>query len=63
VPFGTLVALLLFWFALSLPLVFLGSFLGFRRDAVEPPVRTNAIPRQVTTARVKFSNSPSQADS
>ncbi len=47
VPFGTLVALLMFWFALSLPLVFLGSFLGFRRDPVEHPVRTNAIPRQV----------------
>jgi transmembrane 9 superfamily protein 2/4 len=47
VPFGTLVALLLFWFGLSLPLVFLGSFLGFRRDAIEPPVRVNAIPRQI----------------
>ena len=30
VPFTTLVALLAFWFGMSLPLVFLGSYLGFR---------------------------------
>mmetsp|Transcript_63519 Transcript_63519/g.132214 ORF Transcript_63519/g.132214 Transcript_63519/m.132214 type:complete len:695 (-) Transcript_63519:130-2214(-) len=47
VPFSTLVAILMFWFGLSLPLVFFGSFLGFRRDAVDFPVRTNPIPRQV----------------
>ena len=47
VPFTTLVALLLFWFGLSLPLVFFGSWLGFRREAIEHPVRTNAIPRQI----------------
>jgi transmembrane 9 superfamily protein 2/4 len=47
VPFGTLVALLVFWFGMSLPLVFVGSWLGFRRAAVEHPVRTNAIPRQI----------------
>jgi len=47
VPFGTLVALLCFWFGLSLPLVFLGSYLGFRLPVPEPPVRTNPIPRQV----------------
>mmetsp|Transcript_58539 Transcript_58539/g.137519 ORF Transcript_58539/g.137519 Transcript_58539/m.137519 type:complete len:668 (-) Transcript_58539:237-2240(-) len=47
VPFSTLIAILMFWFGLSLPLVFFGSFLGFRRDAVEAPVRTNPIPRQV----------------
>ena len=47
VPFGTLVALLCFWFGMSLPLVFLGSYLGFRLQVPEPPVRTNPIPRQV----------------
>ncbi|KAJ1488343.1 Endomembrane protein 70-domain-containing protein, partial [Baffinella frigidus] len=47
VPFGTLVALLVFWFFISLPLVFLGSFVGFRSAPVEHPVRTNPIPRQV----------------
>ena len=47
VPFGTLLALLVFWFGMSLPLVFAGSWMGFRRPAVEHPVRTNAIPRQI----------------
>jgi len=47
IPFGTLLALLCFWFGFSLPLVFLGSYLGFRRPAWEPPVRTNPIPRQI----------------
>ncbi|KAL0346692.1 UNVERIFIED_CONTAM: Transmembrane 9 superfamily member 7 [Sesamum calycinum] len=30
VPFGTMFALVLLWFGISLPLVFLGSFLGFK---------------------------------
>ena len=47
VPFGTLLALLVVWFCVSLPLVFLGSFLGFRTSMWEHPVRTNAIPRQI----------------
>ena len=48
VPFGTLVALLVVWFCISLPLVFVGSFLGFRTGPWDHPVRTNSIPRQVT---------------
>ena len=47
VPFGTLVALLVRWFCISVPLVFLGSYFGYRRKKVEPPVRVNQIPRQV----------------
>jgi len=47
VPFGTLVALLLLWFGISTPLVFLGSYFGYQRKAAEFPVRTNQIPRQV----------------
>jgi len=47
VPFGTLVALLCMWFGISLPLVFLGFYFGFRKQAYEHPVRTNQIPRQV----------------
>lgn len=31
IPFTTLVALLCLWFGISLPLTFIGSFLGFRR--------------------------------
>jgi transmembrane 9 superfamily member 2/4 len=47
VPFGTMFALLVLWFGISVPLVFLGSYFGFRRDAIELPVRTNHVPRQI----------------
>lgn len=47
VPFGTLVALAALWFGISVPLVFVGSYFGFKRPALEAPVRTNKIPRLV----------------
>uniref|UniRef100_A0ACD5XZ53 Uncharacterized protein n=1 Tax=Avena sativa TaxID=4498 RepID=A0ACD5XZ53_AVESA len=47
VPFTTMFALVLLWFGISVPLVFVGSYLGFKKPAVEPPVKTNKIPRQV----------------
>lgn len=47
VPFTTMFALLVLWFGISVPLVFLGSYFGFRKAAVELPVRTNQIPRQI----------------
>uniref|UniRef100_A0A0E0LHV7 Transmembrane 9 superfamily member n=1 Tax=Oryza punctata TaxID=4537 RepID=A0A0E0LHV7_ORYPU len=51
VPFTTMTALLLFWFGISVPLVFVGSYLGFKRmlaAATEDyPVRTNKIPRPI----------------
>jgi transmembrane 9 superfamily protein 2/4 len=47
VPFATMFALLVLWFGISVPLVFLGSYFGFRKDAIELPVRTNQIPRQI----------------
>mmetsp|Transcript_15345 Transcript_15345/g.36230 ORF Transcript_15345/g.36230 Transcript_15345/m.36230 type:complete len:665 (+) Transcript_15345:75-2069(+) len=47
VPFGTMVALMLLWFGISLPLVFFGSFLGYRKEAGTFPCRTNSIPRQI----------------
>ena len=49
VPFTTLIILLLMWFGVSVPLVFLGSFLGYKRPAVEFPTKTNLIPRAVPT--------------
>jgi len=45
VPFGTLVALLVLWFGISVPLVYLGSYFAFRKADIEPPVRVNLIPR------------------
>lgn len=47
VPFSTMVYLLLMWFGVSLPLVYLGYFFGYRKHPFPQPVRTNQIPRQV----------------
>ena len=47
VPFGTMFALLVLWFGISVPLVFLGSYFGYRRKSSDLPVRINQIPRQV----------------
>jgi transmembrane 9 superfamily member 2/4 len=47
VPFTTMFVLVLLWFGISVPLVFVGSYLGFKKPAMEPPVKTNKIPRQI----------------
>merc|ERR1712113_1076516 len=47
VPFTTMFALLVLWFGISVPLVFLGSYFGFRKDPIQVPTRTNQIPRQI----------------
>ncbi|ODH45344.1 hypothetical protein ACO22_00068 [Paracoccidioides brasiliensis] len=47
-PFGTLVGLAALWFLIQVPLVYIGSWVGYMR--VKPwdhPTRTNAIPRQI----------------
>jgi transmembrane 9 superfamily member 2/4 len=47
VPFGTLFALCFLWFGISVPLVFIGSYFGYKKPASDDPVRTNKIPRQI----------------
>ncbi|RWW09182.1 hypothetical protein GW17_00027340 [Ensete ventricosum] len=47
VPFGTMFALVFLWFGISVPLVFVGSYIGFKKPAMEDPVKTNKIPRQI----------------
>lgn len=47
VPFSTMISLLLMWVFISLPLVFLGYYFGYRKQPYQHPVRTNQIPRQV----------------
>lgn len=47
VPFGTMFALVFLWFGISVPLVFVGSYVGFRKPTMEHPVKTNTIPRQI----------------
>lgn len=45
VPFGTLIALLVLWLGISVPLVFLGSFIAFSKPAIEHPVKINNLCR------------------
>jgi len=47
VPFTTMVVLLVLWFGISTPLVFFGAYFGYRQDAIEFPVNTSNIPRQI----------------
>jgi len=47
VPFTTMVVLLVLWFGVSTPLVFFGSYFGYKNDALEFPVNTSNIPRQI----------------
>ncbi|CBZ51214.1 hypothetical protein NCLIV_042810 [Neospora caninum Liverpool] len=47
VSFSALVFLLLLWFGISTPLVFLGAYFGFKQQPISLPVRINKIPRQI----------------
>merc|ERR1712070_1254289 len=47
VPFGTMFALLCIWFLISFPLVWVGVWLGYRRETKDPPVKTNMVPRVI----------------
>jgi len=47
VPFLTLCALLVLWLGVSAPLVYLGSYLAFKKPALEAPLRVNNIPRML----------------
>jgi len=46
-PFTTILALLALLVGISLPLVFIGSYFGFRRETISVPVRTNQIARHI----------------
>jgi transmembrane 9 superfamily member 2/4 len=50
VPFVTLLLLLFMWFGVSVPLVFTGAYIGYKRKSITFPVRTNQIPRQIPAA-------------
>jgi transmembrane 9 superfamily protein 2/4 len=49
VPFLSMLAVLTLWFGISVPLVFLGAYFGYKRDQIEFPVVTANIPRQIPT--------------
>lgn len=46
-PFTSLLALMLLWFGVSTPLVFVGSYFGFKKETISVPVRTNQIARHI----------------
>ncbi|MCJ1486526.1 hypothetical protein MMC06_006703 [Schaereria dolodes] len=47
VPFTTMLVILGIWFIISVPLSVAGSWWAFKQPALEAPVRTNQIPRQI----------------
>lgn len=49
VPFTTMLALVGIWFVISVPLSFVGSWVGFKQEPFASPVTTNQIPRQIPT--------------
>jgi transmembrane 9 superfamily protein 2/4 len=46
-PITTLLGLLSLWFGISTPLVFIGSYYGFKAETIAVPVRTNQIARHI----------------
>eukprot|EP00992_Anisonema_acinus_P016034 TRINITY_DN9989_c0_g1_i1.p1 TRINITY_DN9989_c0_g1~~TRINITY_DN9989_c0_g1_i1.p1 ORF type:complete len:462 (-),score=87.40 TRINITY_DN9989_c0_g1_i1:173-1558(-) len=51
VPFTTLLALIGLWLCVSLPLVFVGAVVGYKRAPMEIPVDVNVIPRNIPEQR------------
>jgi transmembrane 9 superfamily protein 2/4 len=46
-PIGTIISVLFLWFGVSTPLVFIGSYFGFKKEVISTPVRTNQIARHI----------------
>ncbi|KAH7410326.1 hypothetical protein DE146DRAFT_644550 [Phaeosphaeria sp. MPI-PUGE-AT-0046c] len=61
VPFTTMLLIVIIWFVISVPLSVTGSWLGFKQAAIDPPVRTNQIPRQIPPAGGYLRPLPSMA--
>ncbi|KAJ5161420.1 Sodium:alanine symporter [Penicillium capsulatum] len=48
IPFSTLIGLLALWLLIQVPLVYIGSWLGYvRATPWEHPLKTNSVPRQI----------------
>ncbi|KAJ4730297.1 Transmembrane 9 superfamily member [Melia azedarach] len=47
IPISLYFVLLALWFCISVPLTLLGGFFGTRAEAIQYPVRTNQIPREI----------------
>lgn len=46
-PFVEILEVLALWFCISVPMVFLGAYFGYRKPVEPYPVVTSNIPRQV----------------
>ncbi|KAL8197820.1 hypothetical protein R6Q57_030196 [Mikania cordata] len=47
VSFDTIFILVFLWLGISVPLFFMGSYIGSRKPGSEDPVKTNKIPRPI----------------
>lgn len=47
VPIMSMLSILTLWFGISVPLVFLGAYFGYKKDPIEFPVVTSNIPRPI----------------
>ncbi|KAM7252562.1 hypothetical protein ACFE04_008071 [Oxalis oulophora] len=47
IPIGSMFLLVFLWFGISVPLVYLGSYMGFKKPIIEDPLKTNEIPREI----------------
>merc|ERR1719468_1366396 len=49
VPFGSIIVILLLWCGISIPLVFIGSWIGYKKNKYDFPTSTSNIPRPIPT--------------
>ena len=56
VPFTTLLALLILWFGVSVPLVYLGANIAVKKPPIEPPCKINTIPRAIIPEKIGLIN-------
>ncbi|KAL9107502.1 MAG: hypothetical protein Q9227_007604 [Pyrenula ochraceoflavens] len=59
VPFTTMIAIVLIWFIISVPLSVVGSWVGFKQREYTPPTKTNQIPRQIPPCATSLKPLPS----
>lgn len=52
VPAGIYFSIVAVWFLISVPLTFVGGFMATRLPILDPPVKTNQIPRQIPPAPI-----------
>lgn len=46
-PLSSIFSVIVLWFGVSTPLVFVGSYFGFKKETIDVPVRTNQIARHI----------------